>query len=345
MTGAKTVYINGIGIISRCACSADDLSVLISQNKANEIHTAGKIDYTPAVSSSLLRRCSRYTKLAAEAAERSAKDGNINSNGDMYRIGTVISTGYGAAEYNTMFAASVAKGDPALCSPLVFANTVPNSCVGQICMIGGYKGVSTLLMGGDPLEYTAMLLDSDKADTILCGSVEEYFGDLADAVMLTDAAKGCEISEGAAVLTVSSEKNNGTYCKAAMFGSSSFDQCPLLYKITAAEAENTIDPALKMLGTNSPDIVFSCANGTYFDDIEMNILKKFFPDSVFYSPKRLFGETLGCGYMLSITLAAAALKGQELSFLGSPVIPAVNSIAVTGIDMAGNYLCTLLEAV
>ncbi len=339
------VYIDGIGIISRCACSADELSALLNKDESYELHKTGKADYTPVVPSAKLRRCSGYTKLAAETAARAAEDGNITSESDKLRIGTIISTGFGAAESNTKFADSVVKGEPALCSPAVFAGTVPNSCVGQICIIGGYKGVSTLLMGGDPLEYAAMLLNSGKADTILCGSVEEYFNELVDSIMLSAAAQGCEISEGAAVLTVSAEKSDRTYCKAATFGSSSFEECPYLHEMSAEEAEEVISSAIKQLGTDSPDIVFTCANGTYFDSIEQETLSKIFPQSIFYSPKKLFGETLGSGYMMNISLAAAVLRKQKLPLSSEMLSFPIKCIAVTGVDMAGNYLCALLEVV
>lgn len=339
------IYIDGIGILSRCANSIDELKDLLNKEEAYEIHNTGKWDYTPIVPSAKLRRCSGYTKLTAETAARAAEDGNITSKRDMLRIGTIISTGFGAAQNNTKFADSVVKGEPALCSPAVFAGSVPNSCIGQICIIGGYKGVSTLLMGGDPLEYTAMLLNSGKADTILCGSVEEYFHELADSIMLREAAQGCEISEGAAILTVSAEKSNRAYCKAVAFGSSSFEECPYLHKTSAEEAEEVIRSAVKQLDNASPDIVFTCANGTYFDNIEQEILRRHFPNSRSYSPKKLFGETLGGGYMMSISLAAVVLREQKLPFSSETFRSPIKNIVVTGVDIAGNYLCTLMEAV
>ena len=105
-----------------------------------------QLDFPSDVPSAKLRRCSRYSKLAAAAADFARKDGHIPDDIDGTRVGTIISTGFGASENNIQFSDSVVKGDPALCSPTVFSGTVPNSCVGQICIVNGYKGVSTVLM-------------------------------------------------------------------------------------------------------------------------------------------------------------------------------------------------------
>ena len=45
-------------------------------------------------------------------------------------------------------------------------------------MINGIKGEGTMLRGGDPLEYAALLLKTGKADTILCGETEEWSEEL-----------------------------------------------------------------------------------------------------------------------------------------------------------------------
>ncbi|MGN0629874.1 MAG: hypothetical protein ACI4JN_00965, partial [Ruminococcus sp.] len=216
--------------------------------------------------------------------------------------------------------------------------TVPNSCVGQICIVGGYKGVSTLLMGGDPLEYSSVLLNTNKADKILCGSVESYFEELADSCLSLDAAKGCDICEGAAILTVSREKTDHIYCKVTAFSSASFSAYPYVHKISEEEGTKVINECLEQLDGNIPDVIFTSENGTYFDSIEHQVLKSRYENAVFVHPKKYFGETLGSSYMLSVSLAAAALKNNSFSKLYS-------SVLVTGIDTAGNYLCCRLEVI
>lgn len=331
-------YIEGIGVISRCACASNELYDLLKTENTAGYGGTEKISYDSVVPSSKVRRCSSYTRLAVEASERSVHDSGLTDNCDKLRIGTIITSGYGAIESSIKFADSAVKRNPANCSPAVFSNTVPNSCVGQICMVGGYKGVSTFLMGGDPLEYAALLLQTNKADRILCGSVESYFKELFDSVLSCGAAKGIDICEGASVLTVSAEKTARAYCAVAAFGSAAFSAYPYVHKITEEEGVQTICGALEQIGGDIPDVIFTSENGSYFDSIEFKTLKKRSGNAAFIRPKKYFGETLGSGYMLSISLAAAALKNRDFSMK-------YRSALVTGTDAAGNYLCCKLEAV
>lgn len=334
----KPVYINGIGVISRCAKSADELADICSGRK----YTAdtGKLNIKTDIPSSKLRRCSRYNKMAAAAAELARIDGKIPDDTDKMRIGTIISTGYGAVENNIQFSDSVVKGDPALCSPTVFSGTVPNSCVGQICIINGYKGVSTVLMGGDPFEYSALLLDTNRADIILAGSVEEYSEELAVSVKSAGIINNCEISEGAAVMALSTKKAVPHYCKITSFGSVSLGQYPYVHRTYRENTVSEIAEAIKAAcGDKIPDMIFTSENGSYFDGFERKALSDTLGSKVkYYAPKKIFGESLGCGYALSTALAAVSLKNGK-----APDNAGLKSILVSGIDTAGNYLCAFME--
>ena len=98
---------------------------------------------------SKVRRAPRYVKMAVAAAAQAIADAHVGE--DPACIGTIFSTGYGPVESNVTFADSVAEGVPALVSPTVFSYTVPNSCLGQVCIVNGFQGSSTLLIGGEPL--------------------------------------------------------------------------------------------------------------------------------------------------------------------------------------------------
>ena len=161
------VYINGIGAISEAACIAEEFSALAD---GREYLAKGQMtEFASAVPASKLRRAGRYSKLTVSAAAFALKDSETEFT-DPYRTGAV---GYGAAEYNIQFSDQVQGGDPQLCSPSVFSQSVANSCLGQLCMIKGIKGESTMLRGGDPLEYASLLLETDRADIMLCGETEE----------------------------------------------------------------------------------------------------------------------------------------------------------------------------
>lgn len=328
------VYINGIGIISRCAYGAEELAELAS-GQTVQIRQL-PLDFPTDVPSSKLRRNSRYNKLACAAADQALKNAGIpdlmeRRGLEEHRIGTILSTGYGAAEYSSVFADSVVKGNPNLCSPLLFSGSVPNSCVGQICMINRLKGFSTVLAGGDPLEYAALLIRTARADHILAGSVEEYFPPLYDAFHTLDAAKGTDLSEGAAMAVLSGQKTEKTWCKVSAFSSANLGRSPLIDRPEDSNrTEKMVLDVLRQM--NAPDAVFTAANGSWFDETENRAIKSVLPDIASQRPKDSFGETLGCGYMMNVLLAAASVRSDICS---RPL--------VTGIDMIGNYTCILLE--
>ncbi|MCM1381276.1 MAG: hypothetical protein NC192_05000 [Muribaculaceae bacterium] len=335
----RPVYIHGVGIISRCACSAGELADICAGR--NYSAAKGKLDFKTDILPEKLRRCGRYGKLAAAAAELARADGGIPDNAGKTGIGVIISTGYGAAESNIRFSDSVARGNPSLCSPAVFSRTVPNSCVGQICVINGYKGVSTLLMGGDPFEYSALLLNTERADMILAGSVEEYSEELADSLTAAGNTDGVEISEGAAVFALSGDETTPRYCGMTNFGSVSLGRYPYVRRADGENAVPAMAEAIKAAcGEKIPDAVFTSENGGYFDGYERQAVKAALGTVKCFAPKKIFGECLGCGYALSAALAAVSLKTGRLprTGCGKP-----KSILVTGIDTVGNYCCAFLE--
>ena len=328
-----SVYINGIGILSRSACSKEELETILS-GQAPEIRTL-PLDFPSEVPSAKLRRNSRYNKLACAAADQALKNAGIpeiiGQGLDEHLIGTILSTGYGAAEYTSGFSDSVTKGDPNGCSPLIFSGTVPNSIVGQICIINRLKGFSTVLTGGDPLEYASLLIKTGRCAYVLAGSVEEYFPPLYHGFEMLDAAKGTDLSEGAAMAVLSSTRTGRTLCEAVNFGSVNLGKCPVLYiPEEIPEAEKKITDVIRQM--EKPDVVFSAANGSRFDRTEGRVLLSIFPDVPLLRPKEFFGETLGCGYMMNVVLAAASIQNGIY-----------HSVLVSGFDMIGNYSCVLLK--
>lgn len=341
------VYINGIGIISRCAQNAAELIQAVTGEKIDFTGFSEKIQFKSDVPSSKLRRCSRYTKMAVSAAALAANDGNLTTSDKEY-TGTILSTGFGAVENNITFSDSVVKGDPALCSPTVFSSTVPNSCVGQICIINGYKGFSTILTAGDPIEYSALLLRTKRAENIICGSVEEYNDELEAAVRCSDIAKNISISEGAAMLMLSAETTESTYCKVTAFSSASLPAYPYLQRIDMAYSEKLLTEVFtKIAAVKIPNLILMQRNGTYFDDIERNAIEKIFGNKVILaSPKNIFGETSGCGYMLNVAVGAVILRENICPAAitsGRITDTGIQTVLAAGLDAHGNYLTALLE--
>lgn len=328
------VYINGIGVISRCARNVSELTALVKAQDKVSAYQTGKLDFELSVPAVKVRRCSRYMKMAVNTAELAVCDAGLTEKDDRLQIGTVISTGFGAVESNIDFADVALKGNPSLCSPGVFSSTVPNSCVGQICIVNGFKGASTVLTGGDPLEYSAVLLNTGKVQQILCGSIEEYHEELEAACKDSGVLGNTEISEGCAMLMLSRDRTGNAYCKAVQFSSAALSKYPYIYELQKSEIESVLTEVLSRI-SGKPDIVLTSQNGSYFDESEQKTLKSVFGESLLLcAPKTFFGETLGCGYMLGVAFGAVMLKMQK---------DRLHTALVTGVDAHGNYMAVLLE--
>ncbi|MBO6302903.1 MAG: hypothetical protein J6N15_10745 [Ruminiclostridium sp.] len=323
-----TAYIESIGVISRCSQSADDLSKLLNGGECD--FSDLPIEFCSQIPPAKMRRNSRYNKLTCTAADNAVREARISETLDRRRIGTIISTGYGSSVYYSQFADTVAGGVPGLCSPAIYSGMVPNACVGQICILNGFKGASTVLTGGDPLEYSALLLSANKADMILCGAVEEYNAELYSELRELETLKSCEISEGAAMLVLSREKTEKSICKISGFSSGSLGKSPLLHRLDNSTAD-IVSGILKKYDC-APDVVFTAANGSYFDDIESTAIKSVFPGAELAAPKKWAGETLGCGYMMNAVFAAAAVNCGKYG-----------KVLVTGVDLIGNYCTVMIE--
>lgn len=323
-----TAYIESVGIISRCAQSMETVTELLNGSEA--ALSPMPIEFDSQIPPAKMRRNSRYNKLACTAADNAVRGAFVPEDTDRRRIGTIISTGYGSSVYYTQFADTVVKDVPGLCSPFVYSGMVPNACVGQICILNGFKGVSTVLTGGDPLEYSSLLLGTNKADMILCGSVEEYNEALYAELGRLETLKCSEISEGAAMFMLTREKTDKTHCAVTDFSSASLGKSPLLHRLDDNSAEIVFGVLDRY--NDTPDAVFTAANGTYFDDMEDAAIYKKFPEAVRLAPKKYTGETLGCGYAINAAFAAAAISCGKY-----------DKVLVTGVDMVGNYCTSMIE--
>lgn len=326
----NTVYVASAGIISSAALTAEELAESFGGEQA---HYELPLAFTTKVPSSKLRRCSRYIKMACAVADQALSASAATGRFPPERTGAVFSTGFGAVESNITFSDSVVKGDPALCSPSVFSATVPNSCLGQICMVNSLRGEGTMLMGGDPAEYSALLLNTGKADVILCGGIEEYSKELYGSM----ETSGEQLSEGAAALVLTAKQSESDLCKITGFSSSSFPKSP--YRAADAASADTIKTAL--LSAEVPDVIFAAGNGSAFDEAERKAINEVFPDAEVVYPKKIFGEALGAAYMQSAALAALCLDRKKIP---DSSLESFGRILVCGFDCVGNYSCLMMEA-
>ncbi|MDR1979211.1 MAG: hypothetical protein LBQ42_10815 [Synergistaceae bacterium] len=352
----RDVAIKGIGPVS---AQGTDAASVWNRLNGEIAETTGKLkgelEFTVNLPASRLRRVGRYSRLALAGALEAWKDAGIELDGiSPFRRGSIFTTGYGSLVSNVTFSESVAKGDPNSCSPTLFAGTVANSCVGHVCMELNLKGVSTVLMGGNIFVYSKLLLDTDKADVIFAGAVEEYSQDLWHSLEKNEVASGVEINE-ATVVFVLEQVDEGThdaYCVLGAGASVGLSGFPLITMIDPAMTKRTIKLALrdcveKNKDKGDIDAVFSSSNGSYFDEVEERAIEEELPRSLIVSGvKGFLGETMGCAFSLNVAAAALCLKNRSIPLSltrGGSYDADFRNLLVTGFDPAGNYHCLALR--
>lgn len=341
----KPVYIIGIGILSPAASSPDELSELARRMAAGESTEARDFStplaFSLGVPASKVRRAPRYAKMTVAAAGQAWEDGGLTEGAE--ETGTVFLSGYGPVAVNLVFEESVLDGVPSLASPTTFSYTVPNSCLGQTCIAYGFRGPSTMLLSGDPVEYASLLLANGKAEHVLCGAVEEWDRDLRNSFCVAGQLSGESIVDGAVMLLLASQRGEKSYGKVMEFASVSLPAYPYAFHLTVEEREEAVRLMTEVLqdlaGEAAPELVLTARNGSPFDEVESVALDAAFGAGVrFLDGKQQFGESLAAGYLENIALGACLLRQ------GLDGHRPIQSVIATGIDVHGNYLAARLEA-
>lgn len=339
----ENIRIGGIGLVNRAGITPEDFWKTICQGSTEEERpplTAFSLAYP----SSRLRRINRYCRMALYASQKAFEEAKIPETQDPFSVGTVFATGYGAMEAQVKFCRETAKGDPDFCSPTTFTGTVPNSCVGTVCMFLKCRGASTMLSGGNHLEYAGLLLENGQAEYILAGAVEEYCRELFEDLEACRGKEEVPLAEGCAVFCLKREDGGG-YCSLKKTGTAGL---PFFVPFACGrekEAETPVRELLEEYRKEKPDVIFGCGSPEAFSRVEQEIFQDIFPGvPVSGRVKKAAGETLGCGFSMNVAAAALCLSH---GYVPEKMLPqgtdlAAERILVTGYDAAGNYLCALL---
>ena len=304
----KPVYINGMGING-------------SLEKPQELIPRSK-----------LRRCPDYVKVAAQAAAQALSEAQLPAEVDKNRVGSVLATNFGPIEANISFTDEIYRDGSGMCSPTTFSFTVANSCGGQIAIINGFRGASTMLMGSNPLEFAQLLLNANKADYLISGCVEECNGELVAGLKNNGQLQQIALETQAVMLLLGKSKESQSYAALVVTKMAALSASPFLKACTAEDSQAIAVLLQELVGDYKPDLVLAAANGTAFDAVELAGIKAGLGDIEIVNTKAHWGETLGCGFMLNLALAARKLKEAS----------SIKTVVVTGIDAAGNYMAGLL---
>ena len=188
------IVVTGIGIISACgvgresfwkSCLSGKTGIAPIQSfdtSAYSSHLGAEIrdfkprDFMPPLK---YRRMSRVSRLAVAASIEALKDAGFPiSSQAASAMGVVIGTGYGSTAQTDEFFVGMLKEGPEGANPSLFPDTVPNAPASQVSIYHGIKGPNTTfshneVSGEQALAYAYQLLQEDRADAVLVGSVDE----------------------------------------------------------------------------------------------------------------------------------------------------------------------------
>lgn len=304
----KPVYINGIGISG-------------SKEKPQDLIPRSK-----------LRRCPDYVKVAAQAAAQALSEAQLPAEVDKNRVGSVLATNFGPVEANISFTDEIYRDGAGVCSPTTFSFTVANSCGGQIAIINGFRGASTMLMGSNPLEYAQLLLNANKADYLISGCVEECNGELIAGLKKYGQLQHLAEEPQAVMLLLGPCRNEHSY--GALIGTAAvaLSAAPYIRECRDDDSQAIAELLKELTSQYKPDLVLTAANGSGFDVVELTGIKAGLSEVEIVNTKAQWGETLGCGFLLNVALAARKLRDNS----------DIKTVIATGIDAAGIYIAGLL---
>ncbi|PER14124.1 3-oxoacyl-ACP synthase [Bacillus cereus] len=342
------ISIIGIGVISNLGNDVETIWEKLMQ-EGETLNSGDEILFESGLSLSQRKKANRYSEIGFYVSKMALKDSKINvDNIDKKRVGTVYTTGYGPIVSSLKFSESVVEGDYEFCSPTIFANTVNNTCVGHICMLLGFKGVSTVLMGSNNLTYSQILMNKEHTDYILTGAIEEYCKELHDTFQVHENSKNIFIKEGAVSLLVKNKDDSGlAYCNIVDGFECNIDKYPITDRVEGNKVRGKIKQLIsEAVKQYDIDVFFSSCNNSYFDCVELEAAQEVLNKDTLYvnHVKNLFGETLGAAFNMNVMVAALCIKNSRLPLRLDSLQRKVNCALVSGYDISGNYMLAVLKS-
>lgn len=343
----KKIAVEGIGVICNLGADVDEVWENLSQEKEIVISQEA-IKYKSVLPPIKRRRMSGYSDMILYTASKALADRNVSTEEvGSYNIGTIYSTGFGPVDTLIKFDDTVLDGEPDLCSPTVFANTVANACLGNMCINLKLKGVSTILMGSDNWSYSQGLINKGDALYILSGNIEENCKQVFDSVREEKYSQNIPVKESSvSFLLGEAEENQEAYADYVESIQGDIGGYPLFEQVDKEAAYDMIlDMAKEMKEKYSFDAIFTSCNGSYFDQIEKKALTDVFGSDMTYVDhvKALMGETLGGAYNINMLVAALCIKHEKLPVNLDKKEKKVNRVLVASYDVSGNYYLAVLQ--
>ena len=341
----KPIYINGIGAVIPEASELEEIWSLLE--KKQTINEAKIQEIPPFISSRKIRRMDRFSVLTMYGAYSVFKDlSKLKADLDPYDVGTIYSSDFGSLNTILEFAGCLSEDSEIEPSPVTFANTVINACVGHLCIELGLKGVSTMMLGSNYLGYAMQLIQNGRAKKVVAGGLDEYNKELFD----TFAKRGINTREGASTIVLANEENSDSFCEVVAYTEMNLNAHYCFdaeFKPNPDDIKNAINNVLKRANVdeNNIDVVITASDNQDFTNAEIEAAHSIFGEDIpILHPKYTLGELLGASLGMNVTVGALVLKNQKIPLLEARD-KEIKYVIVNDFNINGNYTTFLLKKI
>lgn len=377
----RRMVVTGIGVVSSIGIGKDQFwqglfgsvtgfnPITLFETTDLKVHIAGEIsgfDPKSILGPAGLTDLDRATLLILCAAKLGIDDAKINiDESNTKRTGISVGTTFGSLHSISKFDRESLTEGPAYVNPSIFPSTVGNSPASRVAIRFKVKGFNSTLSTGmcsaiDAIDYARDSLLLDRADTVLCGAVEDLSlqtflgfyrlnylsGSKNDTPIMScpfdKRRNGIIFSEGATALVVQ-DKNMALNTKAKIYAEilgigSCFDPARFYnYSPKGEGMRHAMQMALQDAGLLPEDIdcIFANANSTPDADlIETHAIKSVFGKYAKKIPVTAVKSIVGEGYSVSGGFSTVAALGA----LENQLVPRISNYKEKDPDCDLNYV-------
>jgi len=338
----KPIYINGIGVAIPDINELEELWQLLESEKVME---GSRIYEIPTfISSRKIRRMDRFSILALYGAYSVFNDlSKLKSELDPYEVGSVYSSDFGPLNTILEFSECLPDDGGIEASPVTFANTVTNACVGHVCIETGLKGASTMMIASNYIGYAMQLIYQGRVKSVLAGGLDEYNEALFDTFNKT----GIDVCEGVSTMLLSQEKMKDSFCEIVAYSEINLGNHHCFsekFEPNSSDIKRAINNTLTKANLCADDIdtIITASNYKKFTEREVDAIQDVFGHKVdMLHPKYILGESLGASLGVNLTVGALILKQQKIPHKN--LNKEIKYVLVSDFNVSGNYTTFILK--
>lgn len=295
----KNIYINGLGNISPQETFYQAMGDHIVEAEG-AFFVCQEPNYKEFIQKKLLRRMSRVVRMGLATAHKALEDA---SNPPLDAI--ISGTAWGCVKDTEKFLETIIENKEEFLTPTAFVQSTHNTVAGQIALLHHNNCYNMSYVQGN-VSFESALIDAmllfydNKAKHILVNGIDEQTEQLGVLLERLQCAKAEErvMGEGAACLILGAEQTENSYAKLAGVN--------MLYR---PKDEGNIEQSWqKMLQEVHLDA--AAIDVVLTGNQDQSLEKKYFPNAVFSSYKKLCGE-YPTSTAFATAVAAQLLKGDE----------------------------------